>query len=1034
MEEEVEEEVRMVVLEERQLPTSTTETGSGVMRPVHCLSWSPTIDVLAVITLPGKHEAGKGKGGGGGGGVELSCFRLDTWARLWTENVAGSGAQGDVCAVWAPHGKALAVAQRDGKAPASSSSGGCSLSLVDVEAGAVFSPHTASIAHEVNVMLWAYNSGAAKRDLHANLAVQYAVERLQRAERLAPAAPTTAAATSAAGVGGTALDNGGRDDGAIHDEYGGSRASIARNAMNAEMMTMMMTSTSSVGDVSSLGFDVLIAAGRDHVSLLSKGVFQIATVNLRHVLAAAEAKSAHTHTGGVPTDAATSANDANHIKLCRPVAVNLNSTCNELAVLLEVERHHAAAAEPGHGSSNATINDETASLCLATFRTHFSSPSVLSNVLTASTLTTSILSLTDSAAHDYRRSLERYVGVIGSFERKLDGLRRLMNDSGMAMDDENGRGSKPYGHAPSNGVSATRNDKIKREMHACLLHGAGDAPALAQWLTADLGESGLRRIAKQVDTASAELLKTITSSVARDCNELLFIVGELKSLAVAYAATSASGTDDDDVFLFGNTDSDTGVDGKPHAAVAHEDFDCEHTIGVGYDVDMLATLEEDCLVLVLLLELLTANVTQRACMFRSFFTFLLHTIRTLNNDPQGGNANAGGEQGASAEAANANTLHFDSDLVVKFLDAQLDDLGEMSALGRRTADADISASMSIDILSTIPKTHLDALGLTNTIERLALRRGSSGTGAKSHVADGANSVAIFTVPSTQMSQIRRVIEEELLRPRENVVSPPLALVQVMELERYDKSSSPHETTTTTGGCGDMGEEHVSEEETSLTSLVAPLSSEHETAGDARIDSDGTADGFLVAFKSRALSGDIVIARVGADADSDTRVSRLGAPGTDFTVKALQIYKDDRVAVMLSGRKNTECDGAEDMPDNDEEESADVAHISIVDTKDLAHVTRAHADVAHDGERRSLPSLQQRTLCDILAESGVRSIIPPHTIVSCGMGSNAQAPYLAVSGSRGIGLAVVGTRRVKVYDFEAEDDDEDEDGLDDEGDE
>ncbi len=68
-----------------------------------------------------------------------------------------------------------------------------------------------------------------------------------------------------------------------------------------------------------------------------------------------------------------------------------------------------------------------------------------------------------------------------------------------------------------------------------------------------------------------------------------------------------------------------------------------------------------------------------------------------------------------------------------------------------------------------------------------------------------------------------------------------------------------------------------------------------------------------------------------------------------------------------------------------------------------------------------------TLCDFLAAGdGARFVMDPSDMLCCGAGKAAARPYLAVS-ERGIGLAVVGRRRVKIYDFEAdEDDDEDDD--------
>ena len=292
---------------------------------------------------------------------------------------------------------------------------------------------------------------------------------------------------------------------------------------------MMMTTSAPSGagrpGRPATGFDILIAAGEDGLSLYSKGVFRIATVDLRDVVGGHLARTAGAPAGGV--------------RRCRPVAVNVNASCSEMAVLVEV----AARGEGGR---------DDLSLRLAIFRTHFSSPSVRSNILTSSSLSTAILSLLDSAAHEFRRSLARYRTAIGNFDGKLGALRRLLDEDG-------GGGAAGAGRGGA-------NDRTRREMHACLLHGAADAPALSQWLSVDLGEGGLRRAAKQVDAATTELLKCVSGSVLRDCGELLFRVGELKSLAAAHAATAAAG----------------GPDAAEPLVGGHH-----HAVGVGYGVELL---------------------------------------------------------------------------------------------------------------------------------------------------------------------------------------------------------------------------------------------------------------------------------------------------------------------------------------------------------------------------------------------------------------------------------------------------------------
>ena len=538
--------------------------------PLRSLQWSPTMDLLAVVAAmkrgksrpdgssngTGKSRTDKEKERGfrsheekGGDaamshasavGVEISCFRLDAWARLWTTTMTarvdghcgthkvsqqGSASEwnqsearqqpdefsDEVCSAWAPHGKALAVAQsfitiansdpdKNPKVVATPSmmqssqgsdcsSSCCKLSLVDVEAGTIFS--NISIPHAVSIMIWTYNNTYDGRPAKPNIgdceqrelgnvygqgngyshivddfAVTCAVERLQRSDRFTP---NSNAGLNVAGNHGN-LSNDERPQ-IVSEKTETSEseqsASIARNRMNAEMMmTMMMTPksrTATKSDTDSklkrsiMGFDLLIAAGHGNVSLFSKGVFQIATLNLNKVM-----KEFYNPNGMQNSNSKV-------ILKSNPLSVNVNASCNEMAVMMEVI-----------AQSSPTVFRR--SICVATFNTHFSSPVVLSNILTASTHSTIILSLVESAIATLDASKDRHRSSLGSLQKKMLSLGRKL-------------GVKPDVQEEGLGVGAfsTQNDStkrareesiaisnaIKREMHECLLHGAADAPALA---------------------------------------------------------------------------------------------------------------------------------------------------------------------------------------------------------------------------------------------------------------------------------------------------------------------------------------------------------------------------------------------------------------------------------------------------------------------------------------------------------------------------------------------------------------------------
>ena len=790
-----------------------------------------------------------------------------------------------------------------------------------------------------------------------------AVERLHRSERLTP--------TNTSNAGDGDGDGGG-------DEAGSNRASVARNAMNEEMMMMMMsapTSARGAGDCrrsmnSAIGFDILIAAGDDSLSLYSKGVFRIATVDMRGVVEEQRRRTGDCQTNG------------KRVKRCRPVAVNVNASCNEMAVLLEV----ASSPSAGAASTAKDGGEDDVSLNLAIFRTHLSSPSVLSNILTVSSLATAMMSLLDSAAHEFKRSFGRYRSALSGFDGKIGLLRKL-------LDDVDGRGEGEMPMTASRVSVRAANDKARREMHACLLHGAADAPALSQWLSVDLGEGGLRRVAKQVDAATMELIKCVSGTVLRDCGELLFRVGELKSLAAAHEAT---------------------------ASCDEADFDHNHTVGVGYSVDLLERMEEDCLVMVMVAELIAASVTRRGCIFRSFFSFLLSTIRMLNEESS--NANNGADQAKADEGAASNgRLSFDSDLVVMFLETQLDDIGLIRGIsldGERDEMAyETSLTLSIDLMRRIPAAHLSSLGLSATIarleERLSLERRKDSSMFPIHHDTNRPSGAVDTTSCTvfssllcHISQIRETVVTELLQPRENVVSPPLSLVNIVELESFKRHEQDdlRKNDVADVACDDSG---AADDDRGFTSLVSPLVGDGASATDVGAERS-MRDGFLVAFKSVVLAGDIAVVKMCADGKR-MYTCRLAAGRPDFTTKSIKYFKDGNFIVMQSG-VDSEGHGDEGPSDG----TTRSAHIGQVNTSGLPYAPWE-------------ASSSRGTLCDFLTGLGSRTkgLMEPSDMLCCSTTHAPAQPFLAVS-ERGIGLAVVGRRRVKIYDFEAEDDDDDDD--------
>ena len=263
---------------------------------------------------------------------------------------------------------------------------------------------------------------------------------------------------------------------------------------------------------------------------------------------------------------------------------------------------------------------------------------------------------------------------------------------------------------------------------------------------------------------------------------------------------------------------------------------------------------------------------------------------------------------------------------------------------------------------------------------------------------------MFSSLLCHISQIRETVVTELLQPRENVVSPPLSLVNIVELESFKRHEQDdlRQNDVAEVACDDSGD---ASDDRGFTSLVSPLVGDDASATDVGAERR-MRDGFLVAFKSVVLAGDIAVVKMCADG-KHMYTCRLGAGRPDFTTKSIKYFKDGNFIVMQSG-VYSEGHGDEGPADG----RSRSAHIGQVSTSGLPY---AHWEA----------SSSRGTLCDFLTGLGSRTkgLMEPSDMLCCSTTHAPAKPFLAVS-ERGIGLAVVGRRRVKIYDFEAEDDDDD----------
>ena len=461
---------------------------------------------------------------------------------------------------------------------------------------------------------------------------------------------------------------------------------------------------------------------------------------------------------------------------------------------------------------------------------------------------------------------------------------------------------------------------------------------------------------------------------------MLFRLGELKSLAMVHQALNCESED------------------------TQYNFDGNSMAGLGYPVQLLSQIEEDATLAMLLLEMYSTMITKRACTYRAFFSFLLYTIRTLNGESNTKNPNS------SKNTADANSVYFDSDLVVEFIDDELDDLILSTSVKSKSDLAGKCYTLNgqlYNLLSSIPQSYISALGLSSAIERLK--------SSCLHFVD-SNEISSFLeliekVLNKLLVEIRETVKENLLKPGDNVVSPPVTLIRVIELESDDNNTIDDP---------DFSTRDVYEEDASLHSVVAPLERDKD---DDNVGSFN--DGFLVAFKSKRLHGDIVIVNIGCDdtttaaagdslgQNSEASIARLKPPDS-FTVKSIRHYKENSLALLLAERQPL----SHNMETGSASSSEKSVSLALIDTSELDFKCWNYILQDLACSNSLYHSLQD--------ERGY--VIARHHLRSCGDDSLIQScePYLSVSGSRGVGCAVIGRRRIVVYDMESNDEDEDED--------
>ena len=434
------------------------------------------------------------------------------------------------------------------------------------------------------------------------------------------------------------------------------------------------------------------------------------------------------------------------------------------------------------------------------------------------------------------------------------------------------------------------------------------------------------------------------------------------------------------------------------------EFQYNYVSGLGYSVSLLSSIEEDAMLANLLLQLFSATITRKACTFRAYFSFLHNTIRTLNTETNSNSSKNPNPNKTFADAS--NNIYFDSDLVVEFIDQYLEEVLNGNGKIDKREDDRTTKTAALKLLQSIPQSHISALGLSAAMKRLQDNFESFNECENSSLSD-----ILEKILNKQLNQFRDTVKLNLLKPEDNVVSPPLTLNRVFELESRQTKSCHSDL------------ENIDElEDLRLHSVVAPC--------DENPDEYVVDGGFLLAFKSHRLNGDIVIINFGNNNDainSEAFVARLAAPNSLF-INSIRHYKENCLGVLMS-EKPPALESRHVSHEENVDEIENCSYLALIDTAELVYKRWSNLGI----HLKSADLKSNDTLFKIL-EGDTGNIIHGSQLRSCGKSSPCQ-PFLSVSGRRGVGCAVIGRRRILVYDMEAnEDDDEDDDEEEDDDDE
>eukprot|EP00879_Flechtneria_rotunda_P028234 GHRR01030325.1.p1 GENE.GHRR01030325.1~~GHRR01030325.1.p1 ORF type:complete len:267 (+),score=97.53 GHRR01030325.1:878-1678(+) len=147
------------------------------------------------------------------------------------------------------------------------------------------------------------------------------------------------------------------------------------------------------------------------------------------------------------------------------------------------------------------------------------------------------------------------------------------------------------------------------ELMLLLATGTCTAP-LQSFLGSTLSEAGLRRLARGLDSTAGGVHTALLERVMPLAELVLFLLGELRG-CVACAA----------------------------AAAGHQATAAEGSCWMGLKVELLQQLQLHAAALLLRCEQLRRCVTNAACQYRAFFTWLLKVVRQLEGQREDGDDN-----------------------------------------------------------------------------------------------------------------------------------------------------------------------------------------------------------------------------------------------------------------------------------------------------------------------------------------------------------------------------------------------------------